>query len=278
MIANKGEQLTVWLCHYGAALAKCWITVACSETTNGSSCITADQTCFYQHHRWSGSWLNVLPEERETDGDVLRLTGSIQRYFQHKGWIDVCVITSTVAYLQLRAALSRWSSAVHWWCSETAGHCGSWCYRDRSQSSLSIPPASAPDRSALSVPEMYKNSRQTRGAQFGWAQITFMKTAAALTHTCVQTHTHSRTHAWKPSCGGPITQLSHRGSQQKSHPFWARLHLKAANIPAAALSHGWGKFLQTNPLTVSPASAQNNILRAFTGAPWKKPQGPLSRC
>lgn len=62
------------------------------------------------------------------------------------------------AYLQWLAAPSRWSPAVRRWCSGTAGHYGSWCYKDTSQPSRRIPPAPTPDRSALSAPKPNTNS------------------------------------------------------------------------------------------------------------------------
>lgn len=114
------------------------------------------------------------------------------------GYLYFIMVFYMLAYLQWQAALPHWSSAVRRWCSGTAGRCESWCYRDRSQSSLSIPRAPAPDRSALSAPETNKNSRQPvsgkRGAWFYQAQITFIKTTAALTHIYVQTHIHSPIH------------------------------------------------------------------------------------
>lgn len=77
-------------------------------------------------------------------------------------------------------------------------------------------------------------------------------------------HILRRTHR-KRAAAGPWCSCHTEEASTKTHPFWARLGLKAANIPASSLT--WlESFLQTNPPTVTPAAAQNNILRAFTGS------------
>lgn len=71
--------------------------------------------------------------------------------------------------------------------------------------------------------------------------------------------------------GRPVTQLSR--SRELIH-FGRKFGLKQQTFPLP-LSYRPGKFLQTNLLIVIPASAQNNILRAFTGAFRNKLNGCL---
>lgn len=134
------------------------------------------------------------------------------------------VVFYMLAYLQWQAALSRWSSAVRWWCSGTAGRYGSWCCTGRSQSSLSIPPASAPDRLALSAPETDKKKQKTairqsvvrdqRGLVWTGTHNIHKDHSSFNPHIqYVQTHSRMGTHIETEL---PVTQLSHKPAENSS--------------------------------------------------------------
>lgn len=200
-------------------------------------------------------------------GDNLKLTGSIQQYFWHKVvcvfyllWRFTCLNTYSDRQLPLTGAQQFVDGAVKQLVIMEADITGIGANHHRvflrHQFQIARPFLRQKHTETAVIRTVV---RDQRGLWTGTDNVHKDHSSLILTYRKTHLHTHTLG-SW-----AVVTQLSLKGSQHKTLPVWARLQLKAANNPAASLT--WpGKFLQTNPLTVVPTTAQNNILRVFTGA------------